>query len=59
MKFNNSNNSRCLKNNKSFNKTLLHHACSSGKLELVKSLISLDMIDITCTDISFYFLTKF
>lgn len=57
MKFNNSNNSRCLKNNKTFNKTLLHHACSSGKLELVKSLISLDMIDITCTDISFYFLT--
>ena len=41
--------------NKNTFKTILHIACESGNLELVKYIISLDKIDITSKTILFIF----
>ena len=37
------------------NKTILHLACESGNVELVKYIISLNKIDVTLKTISFMF----
>lgn len=38
---------------KTFYKSILHHACESGNVELVKYLLSLNRLDINSNDIFF------